>query len=233
MTDFREIETALKAPFPGDQISWRVGSTTADKSKGMALGYIDARDIMDRLDKVVGPENWQCRYSASDKKTVCEIDIWVEGRGWVTKADGAGDSDVEAEKGALSDAIKRAASRWGVGRYLYDLETPWVAIEQRGRSSVIPEAERAKLAKIHDRQFGVAASATPRKPPPAAPDVFSGAVLAARAAIDLCADEPALNKWGSDNAAMIKSMDPPEAAMVREHYGKRLMVLRGELQAAA
>ena len=45
----------LAEPFPPDAISWRVGSTTQDKSKGMALAFIDARDVMDRLDLVCGP----------------------------------------------------------------------------------------------------------------------------------------------------------------------------------
>ena len=145
---FTEIEKRLKAPFPGDRISWRVGATTADKKKGMALAYIDARDVMDRLDEVVGPENWQDRYPHANGKTVCEIDIYIEGRGWVTKADGAGDTDHEAEKGALSDAFKRAAVRWGIGRYLYDLQSPWVEIEGFGKSYRIKDSEIPKLKRI-------------------------------------------------------------------------------------
>lgn len=125
---------ALSTPFPADRISWRVGSTTQDKKKGMALAYIDARDVYERLDAVCGPAGWQCRYPHADKKTVCEIGIKV-GDEWVWKANGAGDSDVEAEKGALSDAVKRAAVVWGIGRYLYDLASPWVPIEPVGQKS--------------------------------------------------------------------------------------------------
>src|ERR1700757_4672948 len=99
----------LKAPFPPDRVSWRVGSTTADKKKGLAFGYIDARDVMERLDDVCGPENWQCTYPHANGKTICSIGIRVcrEGEGfeWIWKSDGAGDSDVEAEKGAMSDAF--------------------------------------------------------------------------------------------------------------------------------
>lgn len=138
----------LAAPFPPERVSWRVGSTNQDKTKGMALAYLDARDVMNRLDEVVGPSNWQDRYPHAGAKTVCEIDIWVEGRGWVTKADGAGDTDVEKEKGSLSDAFKRAAVRWGIGRYLYELPSPWVAIEPMGRSYKITDAEKARLARM-------------------------------------------------------------------------------------
>lgn len=122
----------LKEPFPQSRISWRAQTVSKDGTKALALAYIDARDVMERLDEVCGPENWQCEYSHADKKTVCRIGIRIPNdHGWVWKSDGAGDSDIEAEKGALSDAFKRAAVRWGIGRYLYDLETPWVPCESR------------------------------------------------------------------------------------------------------
>lgn len=124
MIDF----AGLKAEFPREAVSWRAQNVTKDGSKAMALAYIDARDVMDRLDAICGPSGWQCRYSHANGKTVCDIAIKC-GEEWVWKADGAGDSDIEAEKGALSDAFKRAAVRWGIGRYLYHLESPWVPCE--------------------------------------------------------------------------------------------------------
>lgn len=139
------ITDALAAAFPPENISWRVGSTTADKKKGMALAFIDARDVMERLDTVCGAANWQDRYEFHGARTLCYLSIRIDGE-WITKADGAGDSDVEAEKGAISDALKRAAVKWGIGRYLYDLASPWVEIEQAGRSYRIKESEKRKLA---------------------------------------------------------------------------------------
>lgn len=143
MIDFAK----LRAPFPPERISWRVGSTTQDKSRGMALAFIDARDVMERLDDVCSPAGWQCRYSHANGKTVCDIGVKA-GEEWVWKADGAGDSDVEAEKGALSDAFKRAAVRFGVGRYLYDVDAPWVALEPAGRSFKIKDSELPKLRAL-------------------------------------------------------------------------------------
>jgi hypothetical protein len=135
----------LHAPFAPEKISWRVGPTSGDKTKGIALAYIDARDVQDRLDEVCGIGGWQCRYvPMHDKKTVCEIGVRV-GDEWIWKADGAGDTDMEAEKGALSDAFKRAAVRWGIGRYLYDVENTWIKIEPAGKSYKIAESEYAKL----------------------------------------------------------------------------------------
>lgn len=142
----------LKEPFAPEAISWRVGSTTADKKSGLALAYIDARDVMDRLDKVCGPENWKDEYPNLGSTTVCCISIKI-GDEWVYKTDGAGSTDVEAEKGQLSDAFKRCAVKWGVGRYLYDdkYKSIWVEIEAYGRSYRIKKTELARLGKM----FGV------------------------------------------------------------------------------
>ncbi len=148
MTEQKVIHlSALKAPFPPDRISWRVGATNKDKNKGIALAYIDARDVMQRLDDVCGPENWQCDYPHAGQKTVCRIGIRLDGE-WVWKANGAGDTDIEADKGALSDAFKRAAVLWGIGQYLYDLDSPWVTLEQKGRSTVIASHEYTRLHKL-------------------------------------------------------------------------------------
>lgn len=143
----------LHKPFPAAEIEWRVGSTAPDKTSGLALAYLTARHVMDRLDAVCGSENWQDRYEFHGPRTVCYLSIRI-GDEWVTKADGAGDSDVEAEKGAISDALKRAAVKWGIGRYLYDLGNIWVDLEPAGRSVRIKRDQYAKLEAALNRQFG-------------------------------------------------------------------------------
>lgn len=141
----------LCRPFAAEEIDWRVGSTTGDKTKGMALAYMDARAVMDRLDGVCGPDGWQCNYTPGvNGSIVCNIGIRMPSGEWIWKADGAGATDVEGEKGMLSDALKRAAVRWGVGRYLYEMKSPWVALEKKGNSYIIPESERKKLDQVHE-----------------------------------------------------------------------------------
>ena len=126
-------EHLLKAPFPADKIKWRAGATNQEKTKAMALAYIDARDVMDRLDDVVGYQNWQSKYVESNGTMICSIGIRIDGD-WVWKADGAGQTDFEGEKGSISGALKRAAVAWGIGRYLYDLDGIWVKYDpQRKR----------------------------------------------------------------------------------------------------
>lgn len=139
----------LASPFEPSKISWRIGSVSEKdgKSRGMALAYIDARDVMERLDEVVGPEGWQNDYPHAGSKTVCRIGIFINGA-WVWKSDGAGDTDVEAEKGSLSDAFKRAAVRWGIGRYLYEIAAPWVELEGTGKFKKIAAHEHTKLERL-------------------------------------------------------------------------------------
>lgn len=178
----------LAAPFDPSKVSWRVGSVTGDKKRGMALAYVDSRDVMQRLDAVCGPDGWQCEYPHAGTKTVCSIGIKV-GDEWVWKADGAGDTDFEADKGALSDAFKRAAVKWGIGRYLYDIDAPWVSVVPLGKSYAIEKSEMEKLQKLLPGSI-VRTAEAPKNPP---------GITAAKAAITMwvrelnaCADEATL-----------------------------------------
>ena len=190
---------ALAAPLPPERITWRVGSTNAEKTRGMALAYIDARDVMERLDQVCGPGGWQCRYSHAATKTICDLGIRI-GDEWIWKADGAGDTDFEAEKGALSDAFKRAAVRWGIGRYLYDVEARWVEIEARGKSYTIKESALDSLRTLLGN-----------KPTPqhaAAPSAHRKWVDGAKAKLGTIKTMATLDEWETANEkALIKLRD--------------------------
>ncbi|GAF76780.1 unnamed protein product [marine sediment metagenome] len=127
-----DIIFRLSEPFPEPAIRWRVGSTNAKRlgvkpweaTKGYAFAYINARDVMDRLDEVCG-ERWQAEYPFQG---CCRIGIKI-GEEWVWRSNGAGETSVEAEKGQFSDAFKRAAVLWGLGRYLYDIPNQSVPLE--------------------------------------------------------------------------------------------------------
>jgi hypothetical protein len=125
----------LKEPFAASDIEWRVGRA-GKNAKGvwaMCLAYITNRAIMERLDEVAGPERWRNEYrEAPAGGVLCGISIRV-GDEWVTKWDGAENTDLEAVKGGLSGAMKRAAVQWGIGRYLYDLPEGWATISDDGR----------------------------------------------------------------------------------------------------
>ena len=148
--DTREMQAALAKPFAPEDLEWRLQNTIEETMRGMAVPYVTNRAIQNRLDEVCGPENWYNEFKpwhSNGKKDaqLCGIAIYFEGKGFITKWDGAGDSDIEPIKGGLSDSMKRAAYQWGIGRVLYSLDTVWVDIERRGRSYVIKASERKKL----------------------------------------------------------------------------------------
>lgn len=146
-----DLTARLAAAFPADRVHWRVGATSDKdgKTRGLALGYIDARDVQDRLTEACGIFGWQCRHEPNGSKVTCHLGIRDPDTGeWVWKSDGAGDTDYEAEKGSYSHAFKRAAVKWGVGRYLYDLPSPWVDCTKKGKSVVIADAELKRLAAL-------------------------------------------------------------------------------------
>ena len=130
-----EINTweLLSRAFAPNQVRWRIGRKSKKGDKAMPLAYIDARDVMDRLDGVMGPDGWQSSYTETVRgRVICSLSLNINGE-WITKSDGAGDTQVEGEKGAISDAFKRAAVHWGIGRYLYAMDAPWVAINDWGQ----------------------------------------------------------------------------------------------------
>jgi hypothetical protein len=127
--------TALQALFPADELEWRIGR--AGESSGrvwaLALPYVTARAIQQRLDDVMGPARWKNYFKhGPDGGVLCGLSLLVHGH-WVTKWDGAENTDVQSVKGGLSSSMKRAAVQWGIGRYLYALDETFAHVHEAGR----------------------------------------------------------------------------------------------------
>lgn len=132
-----DIMKKLQEPFDPLEIEWRVGVANAEKTKGLALAYVTNRAIQNRLDDVFGCFGWKNEFKEwRGNSQLCGISIKF-GEEWITKWDGADDSNMEATKGGLSDAMKRAAYQWGIGRYLYNLPDVWMPLEMKGKTPVI------------------------------------------------------------------------------------------------
>jgi hypothetical protein len=109
---------------------WRVQSFSKNYPTATCVAYIDARDVMDLLDEIVGPENWQSDYKDIKGNLYCGVAVRIEGE-WVWKWDCGTESNTEKEKGEASDAFKRAAVKWGIGRFLYDLPIQYVKTSEK------------------------------------------------------------------------------------------------------
>lgn len=125
----------LKDPFPEEDIEWRVqrSGITGAKPWAMVIPYVTNRAIMIRLDEVVGVANWKNEFTTGpDSGVLCGISIKPHDE-WITKWDGASNTNIEAVKGGLSGAMKRAAVQWGIGRYLYNIESMWAVFDENGK----------------------------------------------------------------------------------------------------
>jgi hypothetical protein len=122
-----EIRAALAAPFDPSEIHWKPQHVAGNRA--LAVAYLDARAVMDRLDAVCGL-GWSDSYDVLPSgSVVCRLQIEVDGR-TIVKTDVGSPSeqpdDGDKMKAAFSDALKRAAIKLGVGRYLYRLPKQWV-----------------------------------------------------------------------------------------------------------
>ncbi len=150
MNDPRELLSRLAAPFAAEDLEWRLQIAYEDRMQGIAVPYVTNRAIQNRLDDVMGPDRWHNEFkpwhsTGKRESQLCGISLYFEERGWITKWDGAEDSDIEPIKGGLSDSMKRAANQWGIGRVLYSMDTVWVNVEKKGKSFIIKPTERGKL----------------------------------------------------------------------------------------
>jgi hypothetical protein len=150
------IREALAEPFPLDDVKWKPQTVVGNRA--LAICYVDARAIMDRLDSVVGVDGWQDTYEMlPDGSVVCKLRVRLGE--WIEKSDIGGQSDQQDEhdqhKAAFSDALKRAAVKFGIGRYLYRLPKQWADYDPKTRqfahapqlpADALPAARAAALA---------------------------------------------------------------------------------------
>jgi len=123
----REIFKELYKPFPLDRVKFRVGATTKKKDKCIPLAYVDARDVIQRLNNVFGA-SWE---SSQTDRGGCSLTLPFSTIS-STRVDDAGETKVEAEKGKYSGAFKRAAVHFGVGLYLYYFPNVYVGYNGYG-----------------------------------------------------------------------------------------------------
>ncbi len=126
--EVKALTADLSAPFEPGEVKFK--PQMVKQNRALAMAYIDARCVQDRLDDVLGVENWQDLYELlPDGSVMCRLKLRL-GRRWITKTDVGSPSEQpdggDRLKAAFSDALKRAAVKFGVGRYLYRLPAAWV-----------------------------------------------------------------------------------------------------------
>lgn len=138
--EVRSLTDALSAPFEPREIKFK--PQMVKNNKALAIAYVDVRLVEDRLDDTVGVENWQDEYDIlPDGSVTCRLRVNLGGQ-WITKMDVGSPSEQpdggDRLKAAFSDALKRAAVKFGIGRYLYRLPAQWVDYDPAKKQIVRP-----------------------------------------------------------------------------------------------
>lgn len=105
---------------------WRVQSRNKGKTKAICTAYIDARDVMTLLDS--SGAAWQSDFKEIAGFIFAGIGIEVDGKTyWKWDAGSRIENDSkdnmfeQAGKSSASDAFKRSAVQWGIGRFIYEI----------------------------------------------------------------------------------------------------------------
>jgi hypothetical protein len=151
--EIRELIANLEVPFHPSVIEWRVTNTSKGGSqRGQLMPYADQRAYTDRLNALLTPAGWTRKYtihtsanferSADQRLTAkvlvtCELTIFGLGSHSATGEEWADDQN--AGTSAEAQAFKRAASCFGLGRYLYYFSRTWVDLDEWKRPKTVPQ----------------------------------------------------------------------------------------------
>jgi len=149
------IQAKLAEPFSPLQTHYKPQAT--NNNRCLPVAYIDARDVQDRLDDVMGIDGWRDEYDVIPGvlNVVCKLWLKIPGQGWIAKygngAQSAQKDEGDRIKSAFSDALKIAAVKWGISRNLYRMKLPWVDYDPNKKqitdeSKFAPAIQRAMLA---------------------------------------------------------------------------------------
>ena len=146
--DLKDVLGRLTEPIPENEINWKPQVVKVDEGYALMVAYVDARWVAQRLDEATDGD-WHFTFDVLDKTTdsvvikgcVTACGITREDVGEY-KRERQGD-DMEMFKAAVSDAFKRAAVMFGVGRELYSLPIQKVKWNKQWRR--MEDGEQAKL----------------------------------------------------------------------------------------
>jgi hypothetical protein len=164
MTQHPNLFAALAAPFDPEEVKLR-------SQGGRQLHYVTARTVMNRLDDVLGPENWWDDFVPLEHSVICRLTIRLPDGTVLTKSDAGGYAGMadpgDDDKSGFADAFKRAAVKFGVGRYLYRDGIPKFARESLAtRGELAPQLAESNAAPAPGP---IAAPAAPVPVPALAP----------------------------------------------------------------
>mgnify|MGYP003629716381 CR=1 FL=1 len=199
----KDFMLQLQEPFDPNDIEWRAQQSGLSNGKPwmVVLPYITSRAIQQRLDEVFGPFGWEVKQeeTALQDGFLCSLSILHNDR-WVTKQEVSPRTTIEPLKGAASGALKRAGAMWGIGRYLYHLESGFATCALCDKAS----SAFNNFSKIKDKKTGQFFGVDwmpPKLPAWALPGLecsrFSNAILKSKDLQELNAAHADAYRWAS------------------------------------
>lgn len=160
-----EMMEALARPFPAEAVQWKPGATNKDKTRGLALAYVDLRHYIDRLNEVAGAD-WSDDYEVQDSGKVVVCRLTIAG---VTRSDlgEAPPGDENTATTALAQSFKRACVKFGLGAYLYRLPRMWVeydAQRKRFTGAALAQLQQSIIGGSSSGASGSSSNGAPRVP---------------------------------------------------------------------
>ena len=160
------LRQELEKPFEWDDIEYFPGTVLKGKDKCMILFYVTARAVRARLEDIF-PYQWNINHKLiTNDASHCSIEatISIQINGMLVSRSNVGDSFNDLKetaasriKSAYSDAIKRAATHFGVGAYLYEMGSLFVAYDEptkriaKGEDKKIEDFYKKHLAEMKKR----------------------------------------------------------------------------------
>lgn len=143
----------LAEPFDPSEIKWRVTHTNREGTRGAVIAYADPRAYTDRLNQLFTPTGWTRSFEVStlsaitrmkrDKliqtgKVLVTCTLTIAGLGTQSDCGEEWADEENAMTSAQAQAFKRAASCYGLGRYLYNFREMWVLLDDHKQPAQIP-----------------------------------------------------------------------------------------------
>jgi hypothetical protein len=177
----QDILARLAAPFDLKLVKWRVTATNKEKTKGLVAPYADPRAYTLRLNEVLSPAGWTCEFQptvingmsngpkSSPSKLVMVATLEIYGIGRKSSTGEKNADDPNAGTAAEAQALKRAASQFGLGKYFYDIKEAgvnlWVPIDERGIPKQVPHLPAWALPAGAKQQGGPQQQERTQQPP--------------------------------------------------------------------
>lgn len=136
----------LRAPFSKESLGVKVQNLSKDRTRAMLVLYLQHTDVQNRLEEV--DPAWTTQVLTEDR---IGDTVYVRIRMALKEVTRENVGEGADPKSAYSDALKRCAMLFGVGRYLYDSPIVWISYDEsrdRFKQWTIQDYEKALKGEV-------------------------------------------------------------------------------------